>query len=526
MKEPVEKISVVPSKRIFLSIIADYDLNRSICELIDNALDNCTKFGIIDKLIIEIKFNLEQQTITVNDNAGGIPKANLRFIVGPGQTGNAPTDKVIGIFGVGTKRAVVALAQDIKIRTRYNTDTTYMVEFDDSWLEDDDWEIQVYKVDDIKECSTEVFLQRLRNTIEQSKIDYLKRHLSRTYAKFLSKKIKIIVDNEEIKPFEFDNNWAYPPNYCPRKINGKVVIFDKEVKEVKVCITAGLITESSPALGEYGVYFYCNNRLIASALKNFQVGFATGLAGLPHPSVSLVRVIVSLEGEAILMPWNSSKSAISYDHQVFKALQKNIIDIVKFYASLSRSLEGSWSSEVFKYTTGNIISLNDFKFPSSRRLNFPPVPKSKLRYEDELKQSNREIMNDKPWTKGLVSGIVAADLIGNKKFDEKNRISLIILDSTLEIAFKEFLVNDSGTIYSDAQLVTLFKNRKDVVNEIKRYIVLSNKIWKKIKYYYDLRCKLIHERASAGINDSQIQDYTNIVQIVLKKMFKLNFKIA
>jgi hypothetical protein len=39
MKNQVGTVDAIPSKRVFLSIIADYDLNRSVCELIDNALD-------------------------------------------------------------------------------------------------------------------------------------------------------------------------------------------------------------------------------------------------------------------------------------------------------------------------------------------------------------------------------------------------------------------------------------------------------------------------------------------------------
>jgi len=39
MKKEIGIVDAVPSKRLFLSIIADYDLNRSICELIDNAID-------------------------------------------------------------------------------------------------------------------------------------------------------------------------------------------------------------------------------------------------------------------------------------------------------------------------------------------------------------------------------------------------------------------------------------------------------------------------------------------------------
>lgn len=39
MKNEIYKLDATPSKRIFHSIIADYDLDRSICELVDNGVD-------------------------------------------------------------------------------------------------------------------------------------------------------------------------------------------------------------------------------------------------------------------------------------------------------------------------------------------------------------------------------------------------------------------------------------------------------------------------------------------------------
>jgi hypothetical protein len=60
--------------------------------------------------------------------------------------------------------------------------------------------------------------------------------------------------------------------------------------EVKMEAFAGLTCESSPAAGEYGVYFYCNDRLIARGLKTFEVGFTKGFEGLPYPKVSLTRI--------------------------------------------------------------------------------------------------------------------------------------------------------------------------------------------------------------------------------------------
>ncbi len=164
MKTEVDQVDATPSKRLFLSIIADYDLNRSICELIDNALDLWVTNGKKGSVVIEVELNKDQQTIRVADDVGGVDKANLKFIVGPGQTGNLPEAEIIGIFGVGTKRAVVALAQDITITTRYGNQRTFKVEFDDSWLNIEDWSLPVYEVDEIPTGTTIISLQKTQAT--------------------------------------------------------------------------------------------------------------------------------------------------------------------------------------------------------------------------------------------------------------------------------------------------------------------------------------------------------------------------
>jgi hypothetical protein len=39
MKAGVDQVDATLARRLYLSIITDYDLNRSICKLIDNPLD-------------------------------------------------------------------------------------------------------------------------------------------------------------------------------------------------------------------------------------------------------------------------------------------------------------------------------------------------------------------------------------------------------------------------------------------------------------------------------------------------------
>jgi hypothetical protein len=521
MKKQIDEIDATPSKRLFLSIIADYDLNRSICELVDNALDVWIRTKKAKHIAIKIRLDKGQQVITVEDNAGGLPRTELRYVVAPGQTGASPTDETIGIFGVGTKRAVVALAQDVKITTRYSDEPTYQVDFDDQWLADDDWKLPVYEVDAVQKGTTIVELQKLRIPVTDNAIEHLRDHLGATYARFVSdQRIAITLNGTPVAP-QFFENWSYPPTYTPRKYTG--ILKTEDNRNVRVEVIAGLTNESSPAGGEYGVYFYCNDRLIARGLKTFEVGFAKGLAGLPHPKVSLTRVLVSLNGDATSMPWNSSKSDVSTKHEVFVALHDWLVQVVKDYAALSRIWMGEWPDKVFKYDTGQVEEIAIDDFPTAQKSFLPPLPKSRPRYGEVIEQKNKAVSKRKPWTRGLYEGVIAADLISKQRLEQKNRIALIVLDSTLEIAFKEYLVNESGVVYSDAKLLSIFGSRSAVHSEIKKYANFSKDTWKKIEHYYRLRCKLVHERITVGISDQQLDDFREIVERVLRKLYKLKF---
>ena len=114
MKEQLEKINASPTKRIYLSIIADYNLEKAICELIDNAIDSWKLLGRINSLKIDIELDSDRQIITVTDNAGGVRRDDILKLVSPGESTIEEGDESIGIFGVGSKRAVVYLSQNIK----------------------------------------------------------------------------------------------------------------------------------------------------------------------------------------------------------------------------------------------------------------------------------------------------------------------------------------------------------------------------------------------------------------------------
>ena len=112
-------IDATPQKRLFLSIIADYDIKTAICELVDNAIDHWIDGGRKSTLKVGVRVNLDRQTIVISDNAGGVSKDDLQLLVAPGASRETIQEGLIGNFGVGGKRAGIALGELVEIKTRH-----------------------------------------------------------------------------------------------------------------------------------------------------------------------------------------------------------------------------------------------------------------------------------------------------------------------------------------------------------------------------------------------------------------------
>src|SRR5258708_5481931 len=113
-KTEIGPIDGTPEKRMFWSIISDYDLKTGLCELVDNALDRWTLGNPKSPLLVELDLDANRQLISVVDNAGGVRQDQLRLLLAPGGSMNNPDAELIGIFGVGSKRAGIALGEQVQ----------------------------------------------------------------------------------------------------------------------------------------------------------------------------------------------------------------------------------------------------------------------------------------------------------------------------------------------------------------------------------------------------------------------------
>ncbi len=381
------------------------------------------------------------------------------------------------------------------------------------------------EIPDIPPRTTQVEISHLRKPFTQADVDEISIHLGETYDWFLRRSCVIKVNGRAVDARSFET-WAFPPNCEPQSAT-----FDAEVTQgqrIAVAITAGLIRDRNPEKENYGVYFYCNHRLITKELKVHEVGyFVTSEAGVPHPDASLCRVIVQLQGAARLMPWNSNKSAINFGHPAFQYVRPTLIQLTSHFSSLSRRLKDDWDGKVFRFKSGKVAATEPEHVTIKNPLVLPPLPRVNKPQVEKLKSRNKAQIHAQPWTLGLVEAMAALEVIARQRLETKNRIALILLDSNFEIALKEFIVHREDLFppsqFGRAAIQTLFERRSDVIAAVTKKVIIPKPLLTKAQHFYNIRNKLVHERATVEPTETDVATYRSTIEKILKILFKLRF---
>lgn len=123
-----------------------------------------------------------------------------------------------------------------------------------------------------------------------------------------------------------------------------------------------------------------------------------------------------------------------------------------------------------------------------------------------------------PWLRGLIDGLDASNLIRLSTIPYKNRIALIILDSTLEMAFKNYIENVKKitNIPEDR-----WKHREQVVKIVKSHITFDDETWQQVEYFYKLRVGLYHEDASKTVPDETLGNFQELVEFMINEFFNI-----
>lgn len=163
-------IECTPAKGFFVHMLTrDIDLDDAILDLIDNSIDGLTRLAKDDyKEYSKYKVNIviKKDTFMIEDNCGGIPTSvaeKYAFRMGrPSDYPDGENIPTIGLYGIGMKRSVFKMGQNILITSK-NKDKDFSVLIDDTWLKDDsNWDLKMSNASEtLEKQGTKILVKHL-----------------------------------------------------------------------------------------------------------------------------------------------------------------------------------------------------------------------------------------------------------------------------------------------------------------------------------------------------------------------------
>lgn len=334
-----------PEKRLFISLLTrDIPMVAAFLDLIDNSVNAALEryasrlttaedyVAILsDEQIqpeVEIRLTISPERIKVVDSAPGIALATAqRHVFKFGRSDGEENDNDrLSVYGLGLKRAIFKLGNCVRIVSDHRTGG-FSLDLDvKNWARVDQsrWEFGLEPRPPAadEQCGTKIEVWELHPETVRRIGDgvfenQLRESASKTYAYFLTKFVRIWINNEEVRP----ENLRVGSNHAS---DG----FDFE--GVSCTVVAGLGT---PEGGRYrdsgsGWFVFCNGRTVISADKGARTGW--GGSGLPifqpkhRPFLGTVYFVSE---RADRLPWDTTKSGINEDSEVWQVAKRRMVQI-------------------------------------------------------------------------------------------------------------------------------------------------------------------------------------------------------
>jgi hypothetical protein len=331
----------IPTKQFFVSMLTrDINLGDAILDLIDNCLDGALRIansGDVDYSIHFVKITLTDESFTIEDNCGGIPRTvakDYAFKMGREPDDDRDSDnETIGMYGVGMKRAIFKMGRQAKVQTLYEGDA-FEVPITSDWLDNKDWDplpmIDISLESRLPEPGTLIKVSNLypgvaKHFTNEAFKNELRLSISEHFTMFLQRGLRISVNNIPIEPVHVEvlvsDQADGPAPY----------VFQNVIDGVTVSITVGLNTgrglasddDDSPEFerdrssATAGWTVFCNDRAVIVGDKSRLTGWGDGIP-LYHYQFSIITGIIEFRSKhAEKLPVTTTKRALDTSSDVW-----------------------------------------------------------------------------------------------------------------------------------------------------------------------------------------------------------------
>lgn len=356
------RVDAHPEKRFFVDMLTrDIELAPAIIDLVDNSIDGAKRLRPKEAddryKDLWVRLTLGADEFEIVDSCGGFSRdhaANYAFKFGrPADQPATPGE--VGQFGVGMKRAIFKIGRKFLVAAT-TSDDHWQVEVDvDEWLGDPaDWTfpLEDSNGDGPADPGTRVRCTRLlpatRSRFDQPAfVSRVLSEISMRHALALEQGLQIEVNGRPLRP--------RPPTLMAsdelEPISYTEVLKAPDGPEVQMRLYAGLasadvadeeIDTDDPTLftgsDAAGWYVFCNGRALLFANRSRLTGWGEEVPRF-HPQFRRFRGFVFLSGESAAMPWNTAKTDVDEDSEIWVQTRHHIVEALRKSVTLMNRIK-------------------------------------------------------------------------------------------------------------------------------------------------------------------------------------------
>jgi hypothetical protein len=341
-----------PEKRFFVEMLTrDIELAPAIIDLVDNSIDGAKRLRLDEADDryegLWIKLQLSGDAFEILDSCGGFDHehaATYAFKFGRHPDQPATTGEV-GQFGVGMKRAIFKIGREFAVASNTGNERWRVAVDVDEWLnEPDDW---TFPLDTAVEGEPEApgtlvrcgrLLPSASKRLSQAAfVSRVLSEISMRHALALQQGLAIEVNERQLVP--------RPPTLLAsdalEPISYNEVLTDTGGAEIEMRLYAGLaagdeaeeeLDTDDPTLftgaDAAGWYVFCNGRALLFANRSRLTGWGEEVPRF-HPQYRRFRGFVYLTGDSASMPWNTAKTDVDEDSEIWAQARSHIVDALR-----------------------------------------------------------------------------------------------------------------------------------------------------------------------------------------------------
>jgi len=392
-----EPIDASPVKDFFVSMLTrDITLTEAILDLLDNCIDGIhrtkgrlsgNKPYMGKKAILEI--NNEQ--FLIHDNCGGIPwnMHEYAFRMGKSKISDSKKTGMVGVYGIGMKRAIFKIGKNCLISTQNNS-ASYEVAITPDWIDDEsNWFLKVDKAKkSMKEDGTTILISSFNDNISplfgadiKNFVSDLKKEISTHYAFIIDKGFVIEINKEIVEPKPTQLVFSRKGN----RNNISPFIYQTKNNDVNIFVTVGF-TRPLPSTDEIeaeqkerqrstldaGWTVVCNDRVVLYCDRTIITGW--GEAGVPnfHNQFIPISGIVEFHGPPEKLPTTTTKRGIEASSILYLQVKNKMREGMRLFIDYTNKWKDDLQTSKNHIKTGDLLTLENIK-ERANSLNFNAV---------------------------------------------------------------------------------------------------------------------------------------------------------